>query len=184
MRFILIVFLLTSFSLRSEGQVVIADAVKLTHINGPGSGEAIVDESGPGFSFSGDWIDGTLPGGYSGAYIFDMASDSSRSAGYWTADLTTEGTYEVTVWYIHGSNRLTNVLYRILHAGGVSEVAIDQTSGGNWTSLGSYEFGDRGKVWGQSHIFLYFCVDFLLESCIPGNRIALNFSPAAQTSLR
>ncbi len=146
MRFVLIFLALVAFALRSEGQVVVADAVKLTHINGPASGEVIVDESGPGFSFSGDWVDGTLAGGYLGSYIYDVASDSSKSAGYWVADVPTEGTYEVTAWYIPGSNRLTNVLYRILHAGGVSEVVIDQTSGGNWTSLGNYEFVDRGYI--------------------------------------
>ena len=164
MRFILIVLLLTAFPLRSEGQVVIADAVKFTHISGPGSGEVIVDESQPGFSFSGAWTDGTLAGGYLDYYIYAAASDSSRSAGYWTADLTTGGTYEVTVWYIHGSNRLTNVLYRILHAGGVSEVAVDQTSGGNWTSLGSYEFSGRAYIQISNRIFLNTAEDIIIDN--------------------
>jgi hypothetical protein len=75
-----------------------------------------------------------------------MASDSSRSAGYWVVDVPADGTYEVTAWYIPGTNRLTNVLYRILHEGGVSESVIDQTSGGNWTSLGSYEFSGRAYI--------------------------------------
>ena len=131
---------------QSNAQVVIADAVKLTHSDGPASGEVIADESEPAFSFSGTWYPGAVAGGYLDSFLFCTVSDSSKTAGYWAADVPTSGTYDVSTWYLAGTNRSTNTLYRILHAGGVSEVAVDQTTGGDWTSLGSHDFTDRAFV--------------------------------------
>ncbi len=131
----------------SDGQVVIADAVKLTHIKGPEFGEVIVDDSEPGFSTVGSWLKGTFTGGHQNTYLYVNASDTVKSCGNWIINLTTEETtYTVSVWYPAGSNRSKNVLYRILHAEGVNEVVINQTTGGNWTNLGSYHFKNRGYI--------------------------------------
>lgn len=145
-RYLFLFLFLSTFPLRLDAQVVIADAVKLTHTDGPASGEAIVDESEPDFLYSGYWVNGTGAGGYLDTYIYATASDLDRNAGCWVVDVPTDGTYDVTAWYIHGTNRLTNVLYKILHSGGIADVVIDQTSGGNWTSLGSYAFSGRAYI--------------------------------------
>ncbi|MBN1900873.1 family 10 glycosylhydrolase, partial [Candidatus Sumerlaeota bacterium] len=160
--FIFILFF-SAFPHWLQAQVVIADAVKLVHVDYPTTCVAIVDESEPGFSFSGDWVVGTVPGGYLNTYIYAVASDSYRKAGYWAMDIPADGTYEVTAWYIPGSNRLPNVLYKILHNGGVSEAEVNQTTGGNWTSLGSFDFSERCYIRISNRLTVDTVEDFIID---------------------
>ena len=67
----------------------------------------------------------------------------------WTPNLPVDGTYDVSVWYVDDTNRLTAVPYTINHAGGSDTVYRDQRAGGGqWVSLGTYTFnaGTGGNV--------------------------------------
>jgi uncharacterized lipoprotein YddW (UPF0748 family) len=122
-------------------QVVIADAVKLVHSTNHSVPEIIVDNSESDNFFSPDsWKTGSTPGGYLDNYIFTMASETSLITAYWKIDIQEPGYYNAFTYYLSGSNRSSNVLYRITHSGGVSYSYINQETGGNWENLGHYKF--------------------------------------------
>ena len=146
MRFLSCLLLSMVFISSAPAQVIIADAVKLTHIAGPGAGEVVVDESESGFLVTGEWRQGTFSGGYLDSYLWIGASDTNLCAGCWVADVPVAGSYEVSVWYTAGGNRSSDVYYNVLHADGSSQVVVDQTIGGNWAPLGTYRFENQGYI--------------------------------------
>ncbi|HPD30878.1 MAG TPA: immunoglobulin domain-containing protein [Phycisphaerae bacterium] len=63
------------------------------------------------------------------------------------ADLPAAGTYEVSVTWGANANRRTPILHRIVHAGGTTDVNVDQAATANtWVSLGVYTFGAGSDV--------------------------------------
>jgi len=66
------------------------------------------------------------------------------------ANIPAAGLYEVFATWAANSNRRTPILHRITHAGGTTDVNVDQSSTANaWISLGTYQFnaGDNsGQV--------------------------------------
>ncbi|HPD32338.1 MAG TPA: PEP-CTERM sorting domain-containing protein [Phycisphaerae bacterium] len=58
-----------------------------------------------------------------------------------TVDLPVAGEYEVFVTWGAGANRRANIEHRIVHAGGITAVLVDQRATANeWVSLGTYTF--------------------------------------------
>lgn len=69
----------------------------------------------------------------------------------WIPDIPRSGKYPVYVSYQSFKNSAEDVVYEIHHAGGVSEVRVNQRMGGGmWVLLGEYEFeqgmNDNGKI--------------------------------------
>jgi PKD repeat protein len=57
------------------------------------------------------------------------------------------GTYEVLMWWTYLSTRSTSVRIDINHAGGTSTIFVNQQqNGGQWNSLGIFEFNSTGSV--------------------------------------
>ncbi len=114
----------------------------------------IVDNIDSGFTIlSGTWDTGSYPTPYGDDYrwvateAYDSGIDYSQVS--WMPDLPVSGMYEVSVWYVQGTNRATDVEYTIHHAGGTTAVTVNQrVNGGQWNSLGSYYFnqGTNGCV--------------------------------------
>lgn len=112
----------------------------------------IVDDSDapPDFETTGTWN-----AGVTGADYLDgtrWAPDGEGiSTATWRPNLPAAGRYEVFLWW--GANqhrdRTTNALVRIVHAGGVHETRLDQTTNtGTWVLLGVFSFpaGREGAV--------------------------------------
>lgn len=121
---------------------------------GPLSEMHIIDNDDPGFSISGTWLESTASPywGQSGDevhYIHTNTDSVESSVARWTPDFTKAGRYPVFVWYRDGSNRTTEAHYRIHHAGGITEVTLDQSKAGKgWIWLGNWYFkaGTQGYV--------------------------------------
>ncbi len=69
----------------------------------------------------------------------------------WIPDIPKSGKYPVYVSYQSFKNSAEDVVYEIHHAGGVSEVKVNQRMGGGmWVLLGEFEFlqgmNDNGKI--------------------------------------
>ena len=69
----------------------------------------------------------------------------------WIPDIPKSGKYPVYVSYQSCKNSAEDVVYEIHHAGGVSEVKVNQRMGGGmWVLLGEFEFlqgmNDNGKI--------------------------------------
>ncbi len=113
--------------------------------------EVIVDNDGgaPGYQESGTWYTSALTGYLGLTYRYAYAAGTETATASWTPNLPQDGDYAVYVWYRNGSNRVTDALYRIYHAGGVTEVRLNQEIHGlTWHYLGTYRFraGTSGRV--------------------------------------
>ena len=93
-----------------------------------------------------DWA--TAPDDYLDKFFYTPVAGLHYTAT-WTPNLPIDGSYEVSVWYVDGPNRLTAVPYTVNYAGGSDTVYVDQrANGGQWVSIGTYNFnaGTGGNV--------------------------------------
>lgn len=81
-------------------------------------------------------------------YLHDDNKKKGKKSARWTPNLPT-GIYKVSVRYVSGTNRASNVPYIVTYSGNSSVVFVDQkVNGGQWVSLGTYTFtqGTSGNV--------------------------------------
>ncbi|MBN1478512.1 N-acetylmuramoyl-L-alanine amidase, partial [Candidatus Sumerlaeota bacterium] len=72
---------------------------------------------------------------------------SDAAVATWVPEIPADGDYAVTACYGAGPDRATDAAYVIRHAGGISEVRVNQRMGGHtWVYLGTYAFHE-----GRSH---------------------------------
>lgn len=98
------------------------------------------DPERPAYDETGVWSPSAVSG-------FDESRTRfSREVGAtatWRTSLT-PGAYDVAVWFPANSICSTDTTYAVHHAGGSADVPVDQcTTGGQWHSLGTYEFTDE-----------------------------------------
>ena len=106
--------------------------------------EVVLDNDDPGVTFVGVWNDSLSPifFGEPGdlPYRFAATSPTETAVASFTPDLVQAGFYPVYAWTRVGSDRV-NQLYRVVHAGGATEVTVDHTRVGNGlVYLGTYRF--------------------------------------------
>lgn len=130
---------------RQENMVIIDDA----------DGTAYEAQDGI-YEESGSWDETTDANGYGyGRTNYPMAIDVNplRSGRYryaaagsgvwarWTANIPEDGFYHVYVSYKAGTNRSTEALYTVRHAGGSTDVTVNQQHhGSTWIDLGRFYF--------------------------------------------
>ncbi|MGC9024644.1 MAG: N-acetylmuramoyl-L-alanine amidase, partial [Chloroflexia bacterium] len=113
--------------------------------------EVIVDNDAgaPAYQETGTWYTSSYPGYGGGTYRYTWASITETATATWYPTIPQDGYYGVYVWYRHGTNRPTDALYRIHHAGGTTEVRLNQEVHGlTWRYLGTYYFtaGTSGSI--------------------------------------
>ncbi|MCX7690912.1 N-acetylmuramoyl-L-alanine amidase [Thermoflexus sp.] len=105
--------------------------------------EGIADNDNPqAYQEQGAWSPGTLPGYNGGTYRTALTALGAVTAqAVWTLTPPRDGVYAVYAWYTSGSNRSTDAQFLIEHAGGRSEVRVNQQGHGyTWRYLGSFPF--------------------------------------------
>lgn len=100
-------------------------------------GQAIVQKGSSGYSETGSWGDGSSAGGWDGDYRTMPGKGGTASL---THTFSTSGWRRISAWYLEGSNRTTNAVFRVRHAGGETLFDVDQTQYGR-------QFLDLGKFW-------------------------------------
>ncbi|CAM3809834.1 exo-alpha-sialidase [Kibdelosporangium persicum] len=124
--------------------VVVADAIRLAYRG------AVTDNDAAGFeTASGDWNAATGVDGYYGANYRTHTAGNGDAVVRWRPQVHTSGLYDVSVRYTEHTNRAPNAVYKVNHSAGSTPVEIDQrTRGGQWVSLGSFQFtaGDAGSI--------------------------------------
>ena len=113
--------------------------------------ERIVDNASGEYTDSGGFATTTNAGtGYGdGLYRYVATSATETSVARWRPTFTKAGWYSVYVWYVAASNRVADATYRVNHAGGATEVRMNQKiDGSRWLWLGEYWFeaGTSGNV--------------------------------------
>jgi len=119
----------------------------------PASAQVItVDNADAGFSMLyGEWDSGAYGTPYGTDYNWSLTTDYGGvpAEAEWRPSLPAAGVYEVTIWYVEGTNRADNAPFTIHHANGATPVPVNQQiNGETWVSLGSYAFdaGSSGYV--------------------------------------
>lgn len=118
----------------------------------PDPNEFIIDDRDTGFltSFSQDpWQEYTQVQGqhYGDSHCYNGQIGTGQDTATWLFTVPRPGRYQVYAWWWEGSWRPTDVPYTINHLNGSSTVRVDQqTNGGQWNLLGTFDFQDRGSV--------------------------------------
>lgn len=98
------------------------------------------DDGAPAYTETGAWTDGTIPG-YGGTYRTSSASATETATAVFTPTVTVSGQYWVSVRFIGGVNRATDVQYAVTHAGGTTTFTVNQElHGDTWVYLGQFYF--------------------------------------------
>jgi hypothetical protein len=99
------------------------------------STEVVIDNGGPGTSYTGTWE----VSGATGYYGVNSVFSRDGSTYKWSFTPTLSGSYQVSMWWTAYSNRSTAVPVDIKHSGGTARVTINQKlNGGKWNILGTY----------------------------------------------
>ncbi|MCB9850348.1 MAG: VCBS repeat-containing protein [Phycisphaerales bacterium] len=113
----------------------------------------IVDNVDTGFSvLSGGWSTSDSAAGHYGAnyaYLLTTGGGGSLGEVEWRPTLAATETFTVDAFYPSLASRPDNATYSVHHAGGVTDVVVNQqVNGGMWISLGTYTFnaGTGGYV--------------------------------------
>jgi N-acetylmuramoyl-L-alanine amidase len=101
--------------------------------------ERIVDNDTSGFGASGAWetVDAD---GYSNRYLRATTDASGSANATWTSDpVPADGIYSLYVWYVSGPDRARDAHYTVHHAGGATELTLDQLHHGHtWRYAGRF----------------------------------------------
>ena len=119
----------------------------------------VTDNSYPSFSTEGpeQWNLGYYGIPFGPDYAWINVSDAVHTAR-WNPYIPLSGSYDVSLWWVAGSNRAPNVKVTVHHHNGENEFTVDQSTGGEeWYSLGSFDFHDGTFGW----------VEISSEGCTP-----------------
>jgi N-acetylmuramoyl-L-alanine amidase len=101
--------------------------------------ESVVDNDAPSFAVSGAWesMDGD---GYAGRYLRATTDGSGSATATWTSNpVPADGAYSLYVWYVSGPDRTRDARYTVHHAGGTTELSVDQLHHGyTWRYVGRF----------------------------------------------
>jgi hypothetical protein len=101
--------------------------------------EQVVDDGHAGLVASGGW-QAVGAGGYAARYLQATTSLAASAAVTWTTDpLPADGVYALYVWYVPGLDRAGDAHYTVYHAGGATELTVDQRHHGyTWRYVGQF----------------------------------------------
>jgi len=126
---------------------VAADVVSFTPTSPPLL-DGIVDNLDPKFTLTGTWLiskTNKAPDFFGTDFRYHAPGDGTETAIWDTELINGPGFYEVSVWYPKNTLLAANAAYTINHNNISDTVLINQgVNGGQWVSLGSYEFADDG----------------------------------------
>ncbi len=111
----------------------------------------IVDNTHDGFSIpSGTWSTFDATGQWLTDYRHKSTDDATPGTAEWRPQIPATGSYEVAVWYRStGTSRPSDATYTVHHAGGSTNVVVNQQiNGSTWFVLGTFTFnaGTSGSV--------------------------------------
>ena len=97
----------------------------------------------PSYVETGSWSGGGSGTGYAGgSYRYAISTEGGSTAtATWALNVAQQGVFAVYAWVYPGSNRVPDAHYTVHHAGGSTEVLVDQRIFPNtWRYLGTFPF--------------------------------------------
>jgi hypothetical protein len=114
--------------------------------------EIIIDNIDPSFSYSSSqdaWKQYTEVNGqhYGSSHHYNRQIGLGKDTATWSFTVPHPGQYKVYTWWYEGSWRPSDVPYTINYLNGSITVRFNQqTKGGQWNLLGTFDFQDQGSV--------------------------------------
>jgi hypothetical protein len=103
--------------------------------------QVIVDNSDAGFTASANWSTSTSSSDKYGTNYRWRSTAAVSDMARWSFTLQGGGNFAVYAWWPQGTNRSTAAPFKIYRNGGTSTVNVNQqTNGGKWNLLGTYNF--------------------------------------------
>jgi RHS repeat-associated protein len=102
----------------------------------------------PGVTVVGSWDYGQVPGSYLWVHRYRQGTTSGTGASItWTPTITQSQSYRVYTRWTAGTDRATNAVYTVHHAGGSTAITVNQRQlGSQWNLLGTFQMTP-----GQNH---------------------------------
>ena len=103
------------------------------------------DDGRPHYVEQGKWYTSRSRGYKGSSYRYAISKKRNTATASFVATIPESGLYWVSVHFVNGLNRSVDTRYQIHHAGGISEVSINQEIHGNtWVYLGQFYFEKSG----------------------------------------
>jgi Bacterial Ig domain len=119
----------------ADSQGAVSNQATVTVTVNAVSTEVVIDNGGPGTSYTGTWE----VSGATGYYGVNSVFSRDGTKYMWSYTPTLSGNYQVSMWWTTYSNRSSAVPVDIQHSGGTTRVTINQlANGGKWNALGTY----------------------------------------------
>ena len=102
-----------------------------------------------GYRESGDWQTSSSRGYQGGRYRYAISGRRTSATATFQPNIPEAGLYWISVHYRSGLNRSVDTRYEVHHAGGISEISVNQeVHGSTWVYLGQFylEKGQEAKV--------------------------------------
>ncbi len=107
--------------------------------------EKTIDTGDPGVNSQGSWFPTANPGSWGNPSMLHGLASHDQFYEF-PLNLPAAGEYQIHSWWTTSSNRSTNTPFFISHAGGVAQVAVNQTIGGSmWNLIGTYTFNGTAE---------------------------------------
>lgn len=95
----------------------------------------------PGFALGNPPYEENFNPFLSGTARYTLSDNKGESKIKWTINIPETGEYSVYLSYIAGDKNVTDAVYKVKHAGGITEFMVNQTIGGNtWLYVGKFLF--------------------------------------------
>ena len=87
--------------------------------------------------------------GWGGSLLWTYAWEAREPDNYgiWHLEFLEQGQYRIEVYIAAGWGQSRNTVYRVKHAGGVAEIALNQNAGSGWRPLGVFRFLTGPDQW-------------------------------------
>lgn len=128
-----------------ENSTVVTDLVLIMR---KPMGEVILDDTSSSLTLLPDasgWSTGSSAGYYGSGYRYCTVAAEATKQAVWNIEIKVPGTYQIYSWWVAGTNRTATAEYIIQHSNGTTTVYMNQqTNGGKWNLLGTFEFTQQG----------------------------------------
>jgi lysophospholipase L1-like esterase len=119
----------------ADSQGAVSNQATVTVTINAASAEVVIDNGGPGTSFTGTWDTSGATGSYGSKSVWSRGGSKYS----WTFVPSVTGNYQVSMWWTVFSSRSTAVPVDIQHSAGTARFTINQQlNGGKWNGLGIY----------------------------------------------
>ncbi len=132
------------FSVQEDGHIWSSETQRLLSVNAAVTAHALVlDDGQSGTSFTGKWSRSSGANPYGSTSLF-ARNGATYSYRFGSVDPGRHGVY---AWWTGWPGRSTSVPFEIQHAGGTSQVSVNQQEGGGkWNLLGNFSFSTSAAV--------------------------------------